>query len=215
VLKKQQSIVLVRQDEDLHRSHKSTAVILLANAKAEEIEAWESAAANNEPKRPDGNMLIRDFFFGVFMPYVNAEKEASTAKTYLTYYNAYLAEHFNHTKTLKGYESYMGTNLLEALCKKYSENTVSHARALASAIFSYATAKGFIKYNPYRDVKKTSTGQDVEDGYAYNQKEVELILEALERRNILRRLPGWSSRCVSGLACVPLKPLGCDGRTST
>jgi hypothetical protein len=25
----------------------------------------------------------------------------------------------------------MGTNLLEELCKKFSENTVSHARALA------------------------------------------------------------------------------------
>lgn len=180
-LRKQQSVMLVRQDDGLHSSKKSTAVLILANQKVEEIEAWEQAAANGEPRRPDGNMLVRDFFLNVFMPYVKAEKEASTAKSYLGYWNAYLEPHFNHSKTLKGYESYMGTNFLEQLCKKYSENTVMHARALASAIFSYATAKGYIKYNAFRDVKKTSTGQDVEEGYAYSQKEIERIIEVLDR----------------------------------
>jgi integrase len=117
----------------------------------------------------------------VFLPWVKAEKEASTYTSYRNYYRAYLEPHFNHTKTLRGYESYMGTNLLEQLASKFSENTVSHARALASSIFSYATAKGYIKYNPWRDVKKTTAGQDVEDGYAYNEREIEDILAALER----------------------------------
>src|SRR5437667_22015 len=40
---------------------------------------------------------------------------------------------------------------------------------------------GYIKVNPMRDVKLTVKGQDMEDGYAYSVKEIELILEALER----------------------------------
>jgi integrase len=74
----------------------------------------------------------------------------------------------------------MGTNLLEKLAGEFSENTVSHARALASVIFSYACAKGYIAVNPWRDVKKTVAGQDVEDCVAYTQKEIEAILDALE-----------------------------------
>src|SRR5439155_136031 len=77
-------------------------------------------------------------------------------------------------------EQFQGTNLLEKLATEYSENTVAHARALASAIFTYACAKGYITYNPWRDVRKTTTGQDVDDGYAYTQREVEQILDTLE-----------------------------------
>jgi integrase len=66
------------------------------------------------------------------------------------------------------------------LASEYSDNTVDHVRALASTIFSYACSKGYIKYNPWRDVKKTTAGVDVEEGYAYHQKEVERILAALE-----------------------------------
>src|SRR5207245_10005588 len=76
---------------------------------------------------------------------------------------------------------YQGTNFLEQCARTYSVNTVMHIRAVASAIFSYATAKGYIKVNPMRDVKLTVKGQDMEDGYAYSVKEVELILEGLER----------------------------------
>src|SRR5438132_1216191 len=87
----------------------------------------------------------------------------------------------NGTKTLSSYAPYQGTNFLEQCARTYSVNTVMHIRAVASAIFSYATAKGYIKVNPMRDVKLTVKGQDMEDGYAYSVKEVELILEALER----------------------------------
>jgi integrase len=114
------------------------------------------------------------------MPWIEAEKEASTIKSYKSYWSAYLKEHFNHSKTLKGYEPYMGTNFLEKLATEYSENTVSHARALASAIFTYACAKGYITTNLWRDVKKTVAGQDVEECVAYTQKEIEAVLDALE-----------------------------------
>lgn len=179
-IRRQQSVKLVRCDDTLHKSERSTAVILLANAKHAEILAWEKGVGSGEEIRPSGDMTVSAFFDTVFMPWIEAEKEASTIKGYKGYWNAYLKEHFNHSKTLKGYEPYMGTNLLEKLATEYSENTVSHARALASAIFTYACAKGYITSNPWRDVKKTVAGQEVEECVAYTQKEIEMVLDALE-----------------------------------
>jgi hypothetical protein len=178
-LRVQQSILLARKDST-YTSKSCWQVQELAVAKAKEIEAWEKAIGSDDEVRPDRDMTVSDFVEKVFMPWIEAEKEASTVKSYKGYWNAYLAPHFNHTKTLKGYEPYMGTNLLEKLAGGFSENTVSHARALASVIFSYACAKGYIAVNPWRDVKKTVAGQDVEDCVAYTQKEIEAILEALE-----------------------------------
>jgi len=73
-------------------------------------------------------------------------------------------------------------------------------------LFSYATAKGYIKYNVFRDVKKTSTGQDVEEGYAYSQREIERIIEAVDRVSgreeysaTMAGMEGWPSALNSGL----------------
>ena len=176
----QQSVMLARKDDGQYRSKSSLAVLDLQKAKLEQIEQWERLFSSGEERPPDGNMTVAEFYNTVFLPYVKANKEVSTAKSYERYWGAYLKDHFNGTKTLSSYAPYQGTNFLETCAKTYSVNTVMHIRAVASAIFSYATAKGYIKVNPMRDVKLTVKGQDMEDGYAYSVKEVELILEALE-----------------------------------
>src|SRR5437899_335953 len=178
----QQSVKLCDRDEE-HKTTNALAVLILAQRLDQQIDSWEAdadKADGTEELRPCGDTPVSVFFETVFMPWVKSEKEASTIKSYQSYWNAYLKDHFNHSKTLRGYEPFQGTNLLEKLAKEYSENTVAHARALASAIFTYACAKGYITVNPWREVKKTTTGQDVEDGYAYDQREVEQILDTLE-----------------------------------
>jgi integrase len=178
----QQSIKLCDRDEE-HKTKNSLAVLILAQRLDQQIDSWEAdadKADGTEELCPCGDMPVANFFETVFLPYVQANKEASTARSYQSYWNAYLRDHFNGTKTLKNYQPYQGTNLIEKLAKEYSENTINHVRALASAIFSYACAKGYIQYNPWRDVKKTSDGQDVDEGYAYDQREVEQILDTLE-----------------------------------
>ena len=173
--------MIARKDDGLYRFKSSPAVLELMKEKIQQIEHWEHLADTGEERPPDGNMTVAEFYNTVFLPYVKANKEVSTAKSYERYWNAYLKDHFNGTKTLSSYAPYQGTNFLEQCARTYSVNTVMHIRAVASAIFSYATAKGYIKVNPMRDVKLTVKGQDMEDGYAYSVKEVELILEALER----------------------------------
>jgi integrase len=179
--RKQQSVMLVRKDDGQYRFKSSPAVLGLMKEKIQQIEQWEHLLASGEERPPDGNMTVAEFFNTVFLPYIQSAKENSTVKTYERYWGAYLKDHFNGTKTLNSYAPYQGTNFLEQCAKKYSANTINHIRSAASGIFSYAVSKGYIKANPWRDVKLTRKGQEMEDGYAYTQKEVELILEALEQ----------------------------------
>jgi integrase len=180
-LRKQQTIMLVRQDNGQHKNENSIAVRILANAKEEEIRSWELSARHGEPTRPDGNMTVADFYTRVFMPQMQIEKTPSTIKSYRGYWDAYLKDHFNGSKTLKSYEPFTGTNFLEGLATRLSYNTVSHVRAVASAIFAYATVKGFIPRNPWQDVRKRIKCQDVEETVAYERKDIERILDTLER----------------------------------
>jgi hypothetical protein len=156
--RKQQSVMLARKDDSQYRSKSSPAVLQLQADKLHQIEQWERLYTCGEERPPDGNMTVAEFFNTVFLPYIKQAKEASTVTTYERYWGAYLKDHFNGTKTLNSYAPYQGTNFLEQCARKFSENTVMHIRAVSSAIFSYATAKGYIKVNPWRDVKLTRKG---------------------------------------------------------
>jgi integrase len=134
-------------------------------------------------------MTVAKFFEDVFLPHIRSEKAPKTVESYEGYWKAYLAEHFNHTKTLKNYEAFTATNFLEKLATKHSRNTVTHCRAVASAIFAYAIAKGYLvaaageTKNPWRDARKNIKCQDVKETHAYTIEEVERILDTLEKIN--------------------------------
>jgi integrase len=188
-MRTQQSVKLVRKDDTLNKTARSTNVLLLANAKEAQIKAWEGRAASSTPgeeMRPSDDVTIAKFFDTVFMPQMRLELTPSTIDSYRRYWNAYLRDHFNHTKTLKSYEAFMATNFLESLAATKSKNTVMHARAVASAIFAYAIAKGYIKAatgetkNPWRDARKNIKCQETEELTAYTAAEIETILDALE-----------------------------------
>jgi len=153
--------------------------LLVAQLKADIETAERSLLVQDE--KPDGDMTVSDFFNHIYLPHIRREKEASTVRGYNQYWRCYLEDYFNGTKTLKGYEAWQATNLLEGLCTKYSENTVAHIRNLCSGIFGYACAKGFVPRNVWRDAKQTSSGRKTEDGVAYTQKQVEDIIATLNQ----------------------------------
>ena len=171
-----QSIKLV--DADAGPANSPTVLRLMA-ALVEKIEVWEGAADSCD-LRPDGGMLIRDFYHSVFLPYIKNHKAPSTYDSHRGYWDAYLRDHFNHTKTLKGYEPYMGTNFLEQLAKTLSANTVKNVRAVGSAIFAYATGKGYISANPWSDVLQRIQCQEVDETVTYTVRDIESRMAALE-----------------------------------
>jgi integrase len=181
--RKQQAVRIgERVDSSLWKSEKSTEVQKAANAIRAKIVMWEKAALAGEEPTAAPNMRVTDFVEQVFLPWIQKHRSASTFKSYSVYWKTYLLPHFNHTRTLRDYESRHGNRLIETLCSKYSENTVMHARALCSAIFALAKTHGYLpngSSNPWRDIKRTVAAQPVKETIAYTQKEVELIMDAL------------------------------------
>jgi integrase len=180
-LRIQQSTMLARKDK-VHTSEQSPTVLRLANAKHEQIKNWESAIQRGETL-PDRDMTISDFWSQIYIPYIEQNKAAATIQTYKLYWGSYLSDHFA-SKTLSGYEPHMGVALIENLATKYSENTVSHIKALASAIFSYALIKDYITINPWTTIAAKVEKLDlkykkVKTLRAYNRAEIERILDTL------------------------------------
>jgi integrase len=183
-IKLQQSVKLADVDTehywaDEEKTVGSLALNILAQQKDKQITKWEKAGANVRV-RPDAETLIDTFFNTVYLPWAEVELEASTVRSYKVYWTAYLRDAMRG-RTFADYEVLDGGELLDTLAGEYSECTVKHVRSLASGIWSHAVTKGFAKYNIWRDVKQTVTGIEVEDTYAYNQKEVEQIIAALDQ----------------------------------
>lgn len=188
-LRKQQSVQLCRIDED-HKSKNSHTVLELCADRMKRIEAWEAAAAAGEsnPEAPNGNIRVCDFYRNVFLPMIKSKPNvwaAATVDTYESYWDSFLADHFNGTKTLKNYQAYMGRQFLDFLRKEdgtpYGENTVKKIHSTASGIFTEAVECGYIDHNPWKDIKRSKApSTSAEEGVAYSENEVETMISNLE-----------------------------------
>jgi integrase len=185
----QQSTKLVDKDNRDHRTKDSPDVIILAAQKAKEITAWELAAGNGDVNTPNSNLSVGEFVETVYLPFIKANKAPASYDHSRTYWNRYLKDFFNGSKTLKSFQPYMGTALLTKLAKEYSANTVKNVRGVGSAIFAHALGTGYLRLadgtdrkaaNPWTGVLKNIKCQPVDETVAYKVEEVEQILEALE-----------------------------------
>jgi integrase len=185
----QQSTKLVDKDDRDHATAKSPDVIILAANKAKQIKQWELDAGNGAVDVPNSNLSVGEFVETVYLPFIKANRTPSTYASNKSYWNRYLKDFFNGSKTLKSFQPYMGTALLTKLASEYSANTVKNVRAVGSAIFAHALATGYLKVaggtdrkaaNPWTGVLKNIRCQPVDETIAYTLDEVEQILAALE-----------------------------------
>jgi integrase len=189
--RKQQRIKLGRKDTSLWKSVSSTAVILKASEHRQQIEKWEAIAANNNDEvAPSGDMLVSEFYTTKFLPALRTRVEtkqvaAATLTTICSYWDTFLAGHFNGTKTLANYQSWMGRQFLDTLRKKdgspYGENTVNKIHSTASGIFTDAVERGYCDHNPWRDIKRTKAPSvSAEQGVAYTEAQVVTMIRNLD-----------------------------------
>jgi integrase len=192
-LKVQQSVLLARKNEQ-YPSKSHWRVQELAVEKQRQIDEWERAVAAGrvELVAPSGDMTVTTFHETVFLPWLEelvktGQKSHSTLASYKRYWDTYLADHFNGTKTFKNYEPYIGAQFLQNLRREdddrpYGVNTIKHIHSVASGIFARATELGYCKHNPWRDVKVSSVPViDAEQGEAFSEKEVEAMIANLDK----------------------------------
>ena len=190
-LRVQQSALIARKNEQ-YPSKSHWRVQELAVAKQRQIAEWEQASAvTSEPAAPNGEMTVTAFYEEVFLPWLTelvktGQKSHTTLVSYKRYWDTYLADHFNGTKTFKNYEPYIGAQFLQNLRREdddrpYGLNTIRHIHSSASGIFARATELGHCKHNPWREVKVGSVPViDAEQGEALTEKEVEAMIANLE-----------------------------------
>jgi integrase len=192
-LRVQQSVLLARIDKTYPKKD-HWRVQELAVAKQRQIAEWERAVetATAEPAAPSGEMTVTSFYETVFLPWLEelvktGQKSHTTLISYKRYWDTYLSEHFNGTKTFKNYEPYIGAQFLHNLRRPdddrpYGLNTIKHIHSSASGIFARATELGYCKHNPWRDVKVSSVPViDAEQGEAFTEKEIEAMIANLDK----------------------------------
>ena len=235
VLRKQQSVQLCRKDDGLYRTKSAPAVQRKAADKQDEIKRWEDAHANGDSVTANPYMTVADFYYKEFLPTLeklvaSGKRSHATIKSYQRYWDTYLKDHFNGTKTLRGYTSSIGARFLQNLKKDdgstYGENSINHIHSTASGIFTLAVEREYIEHNPWNDIKKSNVpSTSPEEGVAFSEREVETMINNLalnmserERRSVelaqmVLAIGMWAGLRPSEIAALKFEDIDLDRGT--
>jgi integrase len=204
-LRVQQTVVLVRKTDEFP-STDHWKVQKLAVARQEKIAEWETRTASAEAVEatPSEDMTVTAFYETEFLPWLDrmvktGQKSHATLVSYKRYWDTYLSDHFNGTKTLRNYQPYLGQQFIENLRTDddthLGENTLRHIHSVASGIFSRAICMGKLgkfdgapddkkavaAINPWHSVKVSDAPKiSAEQGKAFTEIEVETMISNLQ-----------------------------------
>jgi len=131
------------------------------------------------PGRPRGNRVISDYATEEFFPWIKVNRSPATYHGYLKLWNKHLVSHFGKTRMFD-YTSLQASQFLNRLAPTMTRISLSHVRALMSAIFSHAHDTYAVP-NPLRDVKLLKAKPKASRGTPhYTPQEILVALNALE-----------------------------------
>lgn len=154
--------------------------------------------ANVHDARPEYVVTVGDFVDSVYLPWVRAQKRASTLNGYEKMWKKHLKGHFGNT-LLRDYQPHNATVFLTKLADGgLGLNAVNHVRALMSGIFKHAAALGYISANPIHLAKVLITPAAPKETPHYTLLEMAVILSTLRDKA--------EGRVAMALAFVGLRP---------
>ncbi len=178
--RKQVSHCLCNKD-DRHRSTTDKSVKLLRDEFMLTINAQQEQA-------PGQDMRVIDFWdrYAAYCEEVlpitgQARLKPATMRGYRQIWNQHLKAHFGQT-TLQSYDAYMAGDFLKSLTATQGKTTISHIRALGSAIFAHAVEERRIKANPWTGLKMPKDAVDGAPTQHYTLEQAEDIISALVDR---------------------------------
>jgi len=128
------------------------------------------------------DLMVVNFWESVYLPYCEKEWKGtgmrdSTVRGYKQLWKHHLKQHFG-TYTLQGYTADVARKFLSSLKTKQGKNTLSHIRALASAMFSEAIERGLRNDNPWH-VKLPKDCKETKATEHYTMEEAENLISLL------------------------------------
>ena len=148
---------------------------------------------NRKGGSPAALLTVGEFWESIYLPWAKQELRPSTFDSYVHLWGKWLEPELGGKK-IADYEPSDATRFLTSLASGLSQNTLSHVRALMSAIFSHACALGKIKVNPLRDAKVLAKTKAKVPTEAYTISEIKQGLKVLEG--------DIEAQCVFALAAV-------------
>jgi integrase len=154
--------------------------------------------ANCQAVKPERVLTISDFVETVYLPWVRANKRASTVNGYEKIWTANLKEHFKNM-LLRDYQPHHATAFLTKLAEKgLGLNAVKHVRSLMSGIFTHAAALGYTNTNPIHLAKVLVTPKAPKETLHYTVLEMATALMVLKGQT--------QARAAMALASIGLRP---------
>ena len=154
--------------------------------------------ANSQAVKPEQVLTIVDFVDSVYMPWVRANKQASTINGYEKMWKKHLQGHFGN-RLLSDYQPHHATAFLTKLAEKgMGLNAVKHVRSLMSGIFQHAAALGYTSTNPIHFAKVLVTPRAPKATPHYTIMEMASALTVLQGQT--------QARLVMVLTFIGLRP---------
>ncbi|MHB8218659.1 MAG: tyrosine-type recombinase/integrase [Candidatus Sulfotelmatobacter sp.] len=127
-------------------------------------------------------VTVGAFWQTTYLPWVQQNKRASTARGYETDWKIYVKPELE-TTPINTYTTVEACELLDrmVMVKKLNESTLSHVKSLCRGIFTIAVRKGIIKVNPWREAKESVKVRPAKTRVAYTPEETIAILNALDK----------------------------------
>jgi integrase len=129
---------------------------------------------------PTPVVSIGAFWESTYLPWVEANKRASTARGYRYVWKLYVQSELETTPIDK-FTTVDACELLDRMVtvKKLNENTLASVKSLCRGIFATAVRKGVININPWREAKESVKVPKEKTRIAYTPEETKAIYNAL------------------------------------
>lgn len=157
-----------------------------------------SMNANHQTVRPENVLTVAVFVDTVYLPWVRANKAASTINGYEKIWKSQLQDHFGNS-LLRDYQPHNATAFLTKLAESgLGLNAVKHVRSLMSGIFTHAAALGYVNTNPIHLAKVLVTPKAPKETPHYTVLEMGAALTVLNGQS--------SAQVAMALASIGLRP---------
>lgn len=130
---------------------------------------------------PESSMTLSEFVSSVYLPWVQAERRASTHKGYQEIWENHLLKRIGQIR-LREFRTVHASKLLRAIAAEcdLTKTTLQHIKAVLSGIFTHAKNEGaFDGSNPVQGTMIPGNAREPEETYAYNLVQILRILDVL------------------------------------
>jgi integrase len=136
---------------------------------------------NHDRSNGDSSMTLAEFVDCSYLPWIEAERRASTSKGYRELWENHISARIGELR-VREVRTVHVSRMLRAIAAEYdlAKNTLQHIKSVLSGIFTFAKNEGvFDGANPVQGASLPSRAREAKETFAYNLNQILQILDVL------------------------------------